>query len=73
MDEFCVFNLVLASSILFIGVPIRLVNGSSIDEGRVEVYQDNQWSTICGKSWSNSEAQVLCQSLGFGRYVVNQQ
>uniref|UniRef100_K1PUY0 Deleted in malignant brain tumors 1 protein n=1 Tax=Magallana gigas TaxID=29159 RepID=K1PUY0_MAGGI len=48
-------------------VPIRLVNGSSIDEGRVEVYQDNQWSTICGQNWSKSEAQVLCQSLGFGR------
>lgn len=63
-------NLVLASSILFIGVPIRLVNGSSIDEGRVEVYQYNQWSTICGQNWSDSEAQVLCHSLGFGRYVV---
>nr|XP_034333598.1 deleted in malignant brain tumors 1 protein-like isoform X2 [Crassostrea gigas] len=48
-------------------VPIRLVNGSSIDEGRVEVYQYNQWSTICGQNCSDSEAQVLCHSLGFGR------
>lgn len=48
-------------------VPIRLVNGSNIDEGRVELYQGNQWSTICGQNWSDSEAQVVCQSLGFGR------
>lgn len=47
--------------------PIRLVNGSNIDEGRVEVYQGNQWSTICGQNWSDSEAQVVCQNLGFGR------
>ena len=52
-------------------VPIRLMigNESSINEGRVEVFYNEQWGTICDDSWGYSEALVVCMKLGFASAV----
>uniref|UniRef100_A0A7M4EC06 Serine protease 12 n=1 Tax=Crocodylus porosus TaxID=8502 RepID=A0A7M4EC06_CROPO len=50
---------------LLLGLPIRLMDGENKKEGRVEIFINGQWGTICDDGWSDKDAAVVCRQLGY--------
>ncbi|KAH1170203.1 neurotrypsin [Mauremys mutica] len=48
-----------------LGPPIRLMDGETKKEGRVEIFINGQWGTICDDGWSDKDAAVVCRQLGY--------
>ena len=47
---------------------IRVVDGRTKYEGRVEVCWGGVWGTVCNDQWTDRNSVVVCKQLGFSRY-----
>ena len=45
---------------------VRLVDDGSQYEGRLEVYYNGRWGTVCNNGWNDQYASLVCAQLGFG-------
>ena len=52
---------------------IRLVGGSTDNEGNVQICYDNAWGSICDHYWGMTDSDVVCRQLGYqlyGKYTL---
>ena len=45
---------------------VRLVDGTTEMSGKVILYKEGRWGSVCDDGWSDTEATVVCQQL-FGQ------
>jgi hypothetical protein len=44
---------------------IRLANGVHKYSGRVEMYWNSEWRTVCYDGWDELDAQVVCRQFNY--------
>ncbi|XP_077032549.1 scavenger receptor class A member 5 [Agelaius phoeniceus] len=44
---------------------VRLVNGSGAHEGRLEIFHERRWGSVCDDGWDGRDGDVACRMLGY--------
>ena len=63
--QLCVVTAPVNATVPCTNGTVRLMGGFSPYNGRVEICYNNQWGTVCNKSFTNIDASVVCTQLGY--------
>lgn len=44
---------------------VRLAGSNFVNQGRVEVYCNGVWGTVCGNGFSSKDRLTICRQLGY--------
>ena len=50
---------------------MRLVDGSTEYDGRVEICINQVWGSICSYNWDYREVSIVCKQLGYNNNYVH--
>lgn len=59
----CIYTLIVCAE-----GDLRLVGGTQVYDGRVEVCSNQVWGTVCDDGWGTFDANVACRQAGFSRF-----
>lgn len=62
--KFCWYQILLIY-IVSSGLDFRLVGGTNNSNGRVEVFYNGTWGTICDDGWTTVNTLIVCKLLNF--------
>ena len=58
------------STCICVLVKVRLAGNNTLPNvGRLEIYYNDTWGTVCPRAFDDKDAQVACYMLGF-RYIL---
>ena len=57
-------------SIFSADIMVRLSDGPTIGEGRVELFHNGMWGTVCNQGFDTRDATVICRMLGYNHPYV---
>ena len=54
--------------LFFLVIAVRLSDGHNSSSGRVEMYINGQWGTVCDDSWTTESSNCCMQTIGTRSY-----
>ena len=70
MRRLNISDILIIKYCVIVGIGVRLVNGTTYNEGRIEIYHANEWGSICDNNFDKGDGQVVCRMLGLDTTYV---